>query len=641
MAIAVPAMADGDVRAVLIASVEPERIVSVLNDQSLAANWITAVSDRNGAIIARSRDLASFVGRSTNLLEASTGPSGMHRVTNLEGVTLLRAYQRTEQGWLVAAFTPVSFVDGPARDSWLAFLSIGIISLAIALPLTINYARRIASSIVAVANSASALERGEVVPVLKTDIQEAVQVAEILSTASIRLRERTRKLAESGARFRSTFEQAAVGFEQTGLDGRWLTLNNRFCELLGYTREECLKLSPESVTHPEDLLLEAPLLKRVLSGELPSTSLEKRYFNSDSQVVWVRSTTALVRDVDGVPLYFVSVVEDITTGHAARAVTARLAALVQASNDAIISLTLDGLVETWNPGAEKLLGYSESEVIGKQFRIQQPAGSQAQARALFDRGKAGEAFRVETELISKDGTLLDVTVSVSPINSEAQTVSALSITIEDIRERRNWEKQLLLLNRELQHRVKNSLAVVQSIANQTSRSSTSPQDFRDAFQGRLQALAAANDLLLRTASAGSDLDTIIDEQLAALLSDPAAQLTKSGPRTSLPPELTVPVGLALHELGTNALKFGALSVASGHVQITWTVEPREGVGELTLIWSETGGPVPVPSKRRGFGSTLILRGIPGAVVDHRLTGDGVVCRISIDFANSIDDAAAQ
>ena len=633
VAIAVPVMANGDVGAVLIASVEPERIGSVMNDQSLTANWITAVSDRKGAIIARSRDAASFIGRPSNLFETSTGPNGVHRAANLEGVMELRAYQRTEHGWLVSAFTPVSFVDGPVRDSWLAFLAIGIISLVVALPLTIYYARRIAWSIMAVASRASALERGELVPTLKTDIHEAAQVANILSSASIKLRERTRMLAESAARFRSAFEQAAVGFEQTDLNGRWLTLNNRFCELLGHSREECLKLSSRAVTHPEDYLIEAPMLKRVLLGELPSATLEKRYFKSDGQVVWVRSTTSLVRDLEGAPLYFVSVVEDITTGHTARAVTARLAALVQASNDAIISLTPDGLVQTWNPGAERLLSYAESEIIGKHFRILQPASKQAQERALFNRGLAGEAFRVETELIRKDTAVLDVAVSVSPIISHDQTVSALSITIEDIRERRNSERQLLLLNRELQHRVKNSLAVVQSIANQTSRSSPSPQAFREAFQGRLQSLALANDLLVRSEWSSSQLDTIIDQQLKALLSTPDSQLRKSGPDAALPAELTVPLGLALHELGTNALKFGALSVAGGHVEIAWTIEPCNDHRKLVLTWTETGGPLPAPAGRRGFGSTLILSGIPNAVVDHRFEPTGVVCTIAMTLVN--------
>ena len=631
--VAVPVVQGGEVRSVLMLSIEPKRLVAVMDDQQLAANWTTSLIDRQGTMIARSRDLDAFVGRPSGNLGSSTGASGVDRVANHSGVAVLRGYARTEHGWMVSAFTPVSFIDGPLRESWLAFLAIGVVILALALPLTLFYAGRIANSIREVASLATALERGEVVPLSKTDIHEAAKVSEILSAASITLRERTRMLAESAARFKSAFEQAAVGFEQTDLNGRWLTLNNRFCQMLGYTREECLSLSSQTLTHPEDHLVEAPLLKRLVHGDVPSTSIEKRYFTKAGSVVWVRSTTSLVRDLDGAPLYFVSVVEDITTGQTARALTARLAALVQASNDAIISLTPEGLIETWNPGAERLFGYGESEILGEHFAILGPDDRPTDGRSFFHRGLAGESFRVETEVVRKDASVFDATISVSPIITKDESVTALSVTIEDISERRQWERRMMLLNREMQHRVKNSLAVVQSIANQTIRSSTTTEGFRTAFQGRLQALSAANDLLLQSVWTGSDLASIIDQQMKPLLSDPQSQLQTHGPSVALPADLTVPLGLALHELGTNALKYGSLSAAGGRIEIHWKVTLREGKRELFLNWTEIGGPAATPSNRRGFGSTLILRGIPGAVVEHRLEPSGLVCIIAITLEN--------
>ena len=635
--VAVPVVLGGEVRSVLMLSIEPKRLVAVMDDQQLPSHWITAVSDRQGTIIARSRDLDAFVGHPSGKFEASAGPMGVERQTGADGTTVLRGFSRTEHGWLVSAFTPVSFIDGPLRESWLAFLAIGAVVLGLALPLTLSYAGRIAQSIRDVAQRAAALERGEVVPLLKTDIQEAARVGEVLNAASITLRERTRMLAESAARFRSAFEQAAVGFKQTDLEGRWISLNNRFCEMLGYTREECLALSSKNLTHPEDHLVEAPLLQRVRSGDLPSASIEKRYFAKDGRVVWVRSTTSLVRDLDGTPLYFVSVVEDITTGQTARAVTARLAALVQASNYAIISVTPRGLIDTWNPGAERLFGYSETEIVGQHFRILGPAEKEIESLTFVKRGLAGESFRVETEVKRKDATEFDAAISVAPISTKDDRVTALSVTIEDISERRQWERRMSLLNRELQHRVKNSMAVVQSIANQTIRSTPAPDAFRSAFQGRLQALAAANDLLLQSVWTGSDLASIIDQQMTPLLSVPHRQLRKHGPSIALPAVLTVPLGLALHELGTNALKYGSLSAAGGAVDIGWTVDLRDGRRELDLTWTEIGGPVATPSNYRGFGSTLILRGIPGAVVDHRIEPGGAVCTIKLTLEDPKTD----
>ena len=638
--VAVPVVLGGEVRSVLMLSIEPKRLVAVMDDQQLPSHWITAVSDRQGTIIARSRDLDAFVGHPSGKFEASAGPMGVERQTGADGTTVLRGFSRTEHGWLVSAFTPVSFIDGPLRESWLAFLAIGAVVLGLALPLTLLYARRIAQSIREVALGAAALERGEVVPLLKSEVHETVKVAEILNSASITLRERTRMLAESAARFRSAFEQAAVGYKQTDLDGRWLMLNNRFCEMLGYTRDECLAQSSKTLTHPEDHLVEAPLLKQVLSGDLPSVSIEKRYFAKGGSVVWVRSTTSLVRDLDGAPLYFVSVVEDITMGQTARAVTARLAALVQVSNDAIISVTPRGLIDTWNPGAERLFGYSETEIVGQHFQILGPAEKESESLTFFKRGLAGESFRVETEVKRKDATVFDAAISVAPISIKDETVTALSVTIEDISERRQSERRMLLLNRELQHRVKNSMAVMQSIANQTIRSTPAPDAFRTAFQGRLQALSAANDLLLQSVWTGSDLASIIDQQMKPLLSEPHRQLRKHGPSVALPADLTVPLGLALHELGTNALKYGSLSSAGGAVDIEWIVNVEEGKRDLVLTWTETGGPTVTPSDHRGFGSTLILRGIPGAVVVHRVEPGGVVCTIKLILDNLQTDQFA-
>jgi PAS domain S-box-containing protein len=633
IAVAIPVILDGEVRFVLTASVEPERLVEVMSDQPLPDSWTTELSDRKGRIIARSRDLVSQIGQPILPLEETAGDSGVQRVRDRDDTLLLRAFRRTDHGWLVAAILPMHVVEGPLRESWLAFLTVGAVMLMLALPLTISFARRIAESIRNVAEAAAALERGEVVPPVKTHVQEASEVATILSTASHSLRERTRLLAESAARFRSAFDQAAVGFEQMGLDGRWVMLNNRFCQMLGYTREECMELSSEVLTHPEDHLVEAPLLARLARGDIPGILIEKRYFKKGGGVVWVRSTTSLVRDLEGAALYYVSIVEDITTGQMARAVTARMAALVQVSNDAILSITPGLLIDTWNPGAERLFGYAEAEILGQRASTLGFAAMEKQLQAFFDRGFEGESFRVETNMRRKDGQLVDVELSVSPIIAKTDQVMALSVTIKDIRERRLWQKQLLLLNRELQHRVKNSLAVVQSIANQTGRSSTTLDGFRTAFQGRLQALAAANDLLLQSAWTGSDLETVINQQMKPLLSESAIQMKKRGVKVALPAELTVPVGLALHELGTNALKYGSLSAATGRIDIAWTIEPRDEHHELVLTWREFGGPAAVQTERRGFGSTLIMRGIPGAIVERRFEPEGLVCKITLTLEN--------
>jgi two-component system CheB/CheR fusion protein len=211
--------------------------------------------------------------------------------------------------------------------------------------------------------------------------------------------------------------------------------------------------------------------------------------------------------------------------------------------------------------------------------------------------------------------------------------------MHDIRERKRAEQRDPLLNRELAHRVKNSLAVVQSLANQTLRSSGSLSDFSSTFQGRLQALAAANDLLTQSNWAGSDFKTFVERQLSVLIADRDRRLKASGPAVIIPTSLTVPLGLALHELGTNAIKYGALATDDGTIKVSWTVKQEQGGERLQVEWREVNGarrpqqqqqrPAGVKPPSSGFGTILIDRGIPGAKVKREMNPEGFVCTLDI------------
>src|SRR5262249_28020475 len=180
-----------------------------------------------------------------------------------------------------------------------------------------------------------------------------------------------RREAESPAlrdietRFRATFEQAAVGMAHVGLDGRWLAVNRRLCEIVGYTADEMLTLDFQSVTHPDDLDADLANARALLAGEIETYATEKRYVRKDRSVVWITLTVSLVRDAAGVPQYFISVVEDIEKRKRAEAAQAQLAAIVASTDDAIIGKALDGTVTSWNRAAENLFGYTEFEMIGQ------------------------------------------------------------------------------------------------------------------------------------------------------------------------------------------------------------------------------------------------------------------------------------
>jgi two-component system CheB/CheR fusion protein len=190
------------------------------------------------------------------------------------------------------------------------------------------------------------------------------------------------------------------------------------------------------------------------------------------------------------------------------------------------------------------------------------------------------------------------------------------------------ERQQLLLG-ELTHRVKNTLAVVQSMARQTLRNSASPEQFIESFEGRLSAMANAHGLLVQSNWQGADFAELARTQLGTYTSGKRDRVRMAGPEIALSAELATPLGLVLHELGSNAAKYGALSNLSGRVELTWTKEIRNQQAYLMVVWKETGGPPVQPPAKRGFGTTLIENGIPGAPVRCEFNSDGVVCTIQL------------
>jgi len=202
--------------------------------------------------------------------------------------------------------------------------------------------------------------------------------------------------------------------------------------------------------------------------------------------------------------------------------------------------------------------------------------------------------------------------------------------VMDITERKLWEERQRLLMNELNHRVKNTLAVVQGLAHQSFRAGASIDQARPVFEARLAALSAAHDLLTRRSWEAAPLRQVVQAAVQATAGASAARVHAEGPEVSLPPQAAVSFALALHELSTNAVKYGALSADAGEVAVSWTVRGGPGGPELAFRWEEHGGPRVAGPARRGFGSRLIedalARELGGEVaLDFR--PEGLVCTI--------------
>jgi PAS domain S-box-containing protein len=311
-----------------------------------------------------------------------------------------------------------------------------------------------------------------------------------------------------------------------------------------------------------------------------------------------------LRDACGRVIAGINLLMDITDQQASEMQAAHFGAIVSSSDDAIVSKTLDGRVMSWNAAATRLFGYQPAEMIGHSItRIIPPELHKEEERILAQLREGGHIDHYETVRVAKDGRRIDVSLSVSPLRDKSGRIVGASKIARDITERRQAEMLQRLLVQELNHRVKNTLATIQAIANQSMRHARNPSDFVSGFSGRVQALARAHDLLSQTRLQGAEImDLVRDHVLLGGTGDKRVEC--AGPTLMLDAQAAMNLALVLHELATNARKYGALSSAAGRLSVTWEIRSN-GERHLVLEWRESGcRNVAVPTER-GFGSTLI------------------------------------
>ena len=240
-------------------------------------------------------------------------------------------------------------------------------------------------------------------------------------------------LRESERRFRVMFEQVAVGLAYVEIDGLFRLANQRLCDMLGYSHEELLHMTFADVTYAEDLDEDLENVNRLLSGEQQAYTLEKRYIRKDGSLVWASLTATLVRTETGEPQYFLAVVQDITDRKEAEEAKRYLAAIVENSEDGIVGKTLDGTITSWNAAAERIYGWTADEAIGQPISLLFPPDSEEEYRYIMGKIRQGDPIlRFETKRVRKDGKLLDIGLTVSPIRDDDGHVIGASAIERDI-----------------------------------------------------------------------------------------------------------------------------------------------------------------------------------------------------------------
>lgn len=230
-----------------------------------------------------------------------------------------------------------------------------------------------------------------------------------------------------------------------------------------------------------------------------------------------------------------------------------------------------------------------------------------------------------------DGSRTWIAVTGEAIKAEGGTVVSAVIAFRDIDDRKAAEAAQDLLNRELSHRLKNTLAIAQSIATQTLRNAPDLPAAQDALSARLAALSKAHDVLLAGHTESACVSAVVQGTLA-LHDDTAARFRIAGPTLSVGPSAALMLGLVLHELATNATKFGALSNAAGYVCLHWSVVGAGAAAQFRFVWTERDGPPVTRPGRKGFGSRLIERGVGGGQVVIAYPVTGVTCTLNVPLA---------
>ncbi|WP_186376960.1 PAS domain S-box protein [Agrobacterium sp. DE0009] len=444
-------------------------------------------------------------------------------------------------------------------------------------------------------------------------------------------------LRESEERLRAIFAQSAAGIALGDLSGTLISVNDHFCRIVGRTRDELVGMRMQDLTFADDLPENQRLFRHLVeTGE--SFEIEKRYVRGDGSLVWVSNAVSAIRDEQGNMSQAVAISIDIGERRRAQDIEKHLASMIASSNDAILGIDLDMKITSWNAAAEKLYGYSEEEAVGQTILMLVPDERRDEEPSILTQIKAGRIVEpYETQRRRKDGQLVEVLLSVSPICDANGNVIGASKTAQDITARKDAERLRSILVNELHHRVKNILATVIAIARQTIGRDKANHEDVEAFTNRLSSLSRAQDLLVHADWQQADLRAIVQQALSPY---PADAFAVSGPSVFLPPKAVVSLSLALHELATNAAKYGALSVLGGQVSISWKFE-RVGDDRLTIIWEERGGPEVMPPARKGFGSTLVERLLAGELkgqTKFSYEKSGVICVIETEMSKLADDA---
>ncbi len=467
---------------------------------------------------------------------------------------------------------------------------------------------------------------------LETSKEELQSLNEELQTINAELNNRNDSLVRSNSDLANLFDSTSVATLFLDRDLRIRRFTPRMLEIFNVRGGDEGRPISDIVTRLTRDGLEQDV-QDVLRTLAPRER-EVMVADGQSYLMQVRPYRDLNNVIDGAVLTFVDISERKRHEHA----RSRLAAIVESSQDAIVGFDLQGTVVSWNDGADCLFGLAASKAIGRSMPALLTQPLPWGWSEMLARLHGGEQIaRFEYAGAARDGRLIEVSATVSPVKEGDGEIVGVSMVARDISARRAAERKAALLLGELDHRVKNILAIISAVITQTLKTTATPEEFASEVGSRVQAIAKAHSLLTQSGQGEVSLRTILRTELAPY-DRSEGDLVIMGRDVSLTPKASLALAMAVHELASNAAKYGALSVPSGRLTVEWTVAANAGANLLTLGWTEAGGPAVSPPTRRGFGTTLIERALAyelDAKVSREFLAGGLRCAISIPLTEDV------
>ena len=457
-------------------------------------------------------------------------------------------------------------------------------------------------------------------------------------------------LQQSEARFRGTFENAAVGVAHVALDGSWLRVNDTLCQIVGYSRETLLTKTYRDITDPDDLGAEQYLVERLMAGEIGSYALDKRCIGGDGSAVWTGVTVTQQRRENGDPAYFIVIIRDIDdrvrATEALRESEARLLYAAKSAKLSYVVVDLERRLVQASENQEAVMGYAtpgfetgiDLDRATSVFLDRVEQADRRRVRRFLRQASSGDPVTsLDYRVRGDDGRERWIETRYNLEASRYGRAIRFFVTNMDITDRKRTEEHIRLLMGEVNHRAMNLLGVVQAIAWQTAKSQES-KTYVARLADRISGLAASHDLLVRADLKGVEITELVHTQLLGFSAGMGTRILSGGPSLRLSPAAAQAIGMALHELATNATKYGALSNSEGRVHISWQVAGAAD-GLFSMSWIESGGPAVKPPTRKGFGQAVIVSMVQSAVsgqVELEYAESGLSWNLRSPVANTLE-----